>query len=88
MARNTEGIQERARRRNQYIVNRFRELSRKNPHFRIEYILSQVANEMFLSPVTITGIIKNFSDDKVPAETTISSRFKRRDVQQMSMQLR
>lgn len=81
MARNPELTQQ----RNQHIVNRFRYIRRKNPRWRIEFIIEQVAQEVFLSSVTVVNIIKACSDDKVPTGVTISKICKQQqtDLQQV-----
>jgi Uri superfamily endonuclease len=68
MARNSELTQQ----RNQYIVTRFRQIRRKNPHWKIDFIIKEVAQEVFLSSVTVVNIIKASCDDKVPTGATIS----------------
>jgi len=43
--------------RNKKIEDRYNHLSRKNPHYRNEYIVMMVANEFYLSTRTIYAIL-------------------------------
>ncbi|HNP24634.1 MAG TPA: hypothetical protein PKM63_21825 [Panacibacter sp.] len=58
-------------RRNIFILQRFRYHCKRNPKWRTDAILEMVAEEFFLSIVTVTKIIRQ-DDQTVPDPRTIS----------------
>jgi hypothetical protein len=56
--------------RNNQIRSRFRHHRKKNPRYTIVAIIEMVGNEFFLSPCTVTKILKEM-DERVPAADTI-----------------
>lgn len=60
-------------RRNQDISLRFKYHRKKNPKWVIDFVIEAVAEEFYLSPVTITKILKQ-RQESVPDHSTISRR--------------
>lgn len=67
MARSTERITL----RNNNLRVRFRYHRKKNPKWTIIAVIEQTADEFYLSPSTVTGILKQF-DEKVPCVDTVA----------------
>ena len=53
MARNSELIQK----RNKDIEQSFAELTKKYPHWKIEYVIQRIAEKYYLKPSTVEAII-------------------------------
>lgn len=62
--------------RDQYIRDRFRYYRKKYPKWSIEAVISEVAEDIFLSEVTIVKILKRSDESKVPAPATMSKMMK------------
>lgn len=56
--------------RNNYIRSRFRHHRYKNPKWTIVAVIEETAKEVWLSPCTVTKILKEM-DERVPAADTI-----------------
>ena len=67
----------RTKARDEHVRNRFRYHRKKNPKWMIQAVIDEVAAEVFLSPVTVAGILKKNNED-VPAQSTISRFFNRK----------
>ena len=57
--------------RNAYIVKRYAELRKRNPKWSIFSCIQDVADEVWLSPVTVAKIL-GISYSNIPAPATIS----------------
>lgn len=57
--------------RNNYIRARFRHHRKKNPKWTIVAVIEETADEIYLSPATVTRILKSL-DEQVPAVDTIA----------------
>lgn len=66
MPRDSTKIQQ----RNQHIITRYRFHRKKNPKWTVMAVIEEVANEFYLSPVTISMILKSESED-VPCHATV-----------------
>lgn len=49
---------ERLRRRNNKVRELFGQLSKKHPRWRIDAVINEVADSVFLSPRTVEGILR------------------------------
>ncbi len=56
--------------RNEHVRSRFRTIRKKNPKWTIIAVIEQVAEEFFLSPATVSKILKQF-DSKIPDVKTV-----------------
>ncbi len=56
--------------RNEFIRNRFRSVRKKNPKWTIIAVIEEVAQDVFLSPSTVSRILKE-TDAKIPDAKTI-----------------
>ncbi|MGN6604546.1 MAG: hypothetical protein ACTHK8_18955 [Ginsengibacter sp.] len=57
--------------RNNAIRENFRQVRKKNPKWTIVAVIEDVADTFYLSPSTVTSILKQM-DEKVPAVDTIA----------------
>ena len=57
--------------RDQHIRDRFRYHRKRNPKWTIIAVIEEVANEVFLSPVMVTKILKQNNEPKVPDPVTV-----------------
>lgn len=60
------------KRRNAHVRDRFRYHKKKNPKWNIIFVIKEVSEEVFLSPATITKILKT-AEEEVPAVDTVVS---------------
>ncbi len=56
--------------RNEYVRERFRHHRKRNPKWNIIYIIEEVARDVYLTPATVTKILKQ-NDEKVPCVETV-----------------
>ena len=61
-------------RRDEALKERFRHHRKKNPKWRIDAIIEEVAGEFYLSCVTVTKILKGQNESHIPDPSTISRR--------------
>jgi hypothetical protein len=68
--------QELIKKRNDYILLKFREVKKKNPKWNIIYVIKEVADDVFLTPAMVAIILKIHKED-VPANKTVAKQIKR-----------
>jgi len=62
--------------RNQKVLDAFRRIKTKNPKWRTECVIDEVANEMCISSITVGRILKNpFPEEKTPAVVNLCFNF-------------